>query len=285
MKNTKIILNYLVLMIGTFILAVGLYLFLIPNVIAPGGVTGLAIVIKKIIGIDVWISNLVINIPLFILGVIILGKKAGIKTAFGTLSLSVFLILIEKFFGNTSATHDLLLASIFGGISTGFGIGLVFRSGGTTGGTDLAGSILHKFFPNLSIAKLMMVIDLCIVVTAGIVNKSVETSLYSMISLYVIVKVADFIVEGLDYSKSFYIVTDYPEDISKAIIDKLGRGVTSFYAQGMYTGKDKRVLMCVVNRTQVSKLKDIVHEIDIKAFMMVSTTHEVLGEGFREIVK
>ena len=284
MKNTKIIWNYLMLSLGTFILALGLYLFLIPNVIAPGGVTGLAVVIKKIFSVEVWVSNLVINIPLFVLGIIILGKKFGVKTAYGTLTLSMFLIIIERLFGNVAATNDILLASVFGGISTGLGIGLVFRSGGTTGGTDLAGAILHKFFPSLSIAKLMMFIDLCIVILAGVVNKSVETSLYSMISLYVIVKVADFIVEGLDYSKAFYIVTDYPDEIGNAIMEKLGRGVTAFYAQGMYTGSEKKVLMCIVNRTEVSKIKSIVYDIDNKAFLMVSNTHEVLGEGFREVI-
>jgi len=167
-------------------------------------------------------------------------------------------------------------------IRAGLGIGLVFRSGGTTGGTDLAGAVLHKYFPSLSIAKLMMILDLFVITTAGVVDKNIETSLYSMIALYVIVKVADFIVEGLDYSKSFQIVTDYPDEIGKALIENLDRGVTSLYGRGMYTGKDKQVLLCVVHRGQVAKAKKIIYDIDHRAFIMVSTTHEVLGEGFRE---
>lgn len=274
--------DYAFLIIGTFILALGIYLFLEPNTIAPGGVTGLAIVIKKITGVEVAVTNLIINVPLFILGLVVLGKAFGLKTALGTLFLSFYLVLLGKFGINLAITNDLLLASIFGGICSGLGIGMVFRSGGTTGGTDLAGAILHKYFPSLSIAKLMMILDMFVIITAGIVDKNIETSLYSMIALYTIVKVADFIVEGLDYSKSFQIVTDHPDEIGKALIETLDRGVTSLYGKGMYTGKDKQVLLCVVHRGQVAKAKKIIYDIDHKAFIMVSTTHEVLGEGFRE---
>ncbi len=284
--SMKELMNYVILTLGTFFLAVGLFLFLEPNTIAPGGVTGLAIVIKKVTGIEVYVTNLVINIPLFIAGVFILGRRFGLKTAYGTGALSFFLWLIQWFQEtggvNLVATDDLLLASIFGGVLTGIGIGLVFRSGGTTGGTDLGGAILNHFFPQLSIAKLMMVLDMFVIAAAGIVDRKIETSLYSMIALYVLVKVADFIVEGLDYSKAFYIVSDHPEKISDAIMDGLERGVTALQGKGMYTGKDKQVLLCVVNRAQVTKLKRIVLEIDPSAFLMVSTTHEVLGEGFRE---
>ena len=283
-KIYKVTLDYLLITVGTFLLAAGLFLFLEPNTIAPGGVTGLAIVIKKLTGIEIYLTNLIINVPLFIAGVYVLGRSFGLKTAYGTGVLSLFLYLFTL--GGTSfmATNDILLAAIFGGILVGVGIGFVFRGGGTTGGTDLGGAILNKLIPGLSIAKMMMILDLFVIAAAGIVDRKLETSLYSMIALYVLVKVADFIVEGLDYSKSFHIVTDRPEDISKVIIDKLGRGVTSLYAKGMYTGKDKQVLLVVVNRAQVSKLKNIVMEIDPRAFIMVSTAHEVLGEGFREIV-
>ena len=276
--------NYLGITMGTFLMSVSLILFLEPNTIAPGGVTGLAIVIQKITGVPIDITNLVINIPLFILGIIILGKAFGAKTAYGTIMLSFFIRILMIFLGgNLLATQDLLLASLYGGVLMGIGIGFVFKSGGTTGGTDLAGAILNKFIPGLSIPKLMMILDLIIVTMAGIVNKNVETSLYSVIALYVLVKVADFIVEGLNYAKAFHIVTDNPNEISRAIIEKLDRGVTALSAKGMYTGNEKVVLLCVVNRAQVTKLKEIVYEVDEKAFMMVTTVHEVLGEGFRQI--
>jgi len=280
----KVIFDYLLLTVGTFLLAAGLLLFLEPNTIAPGGVTGLAIVIKKLSGIEIYVTNILINVPLFIAGVYVLGRSFGVKTAYGTAVLSVFLWLFSRDDVSYMATNDVLLASIFGGIMVGVGIGLVFRGGGTTGGTDLGGAILNKLFPGFSIAKMMMILDLFVILAAGVVDQRIETSLYSMIGLYVLVKVADFIVEGLDYSKSFHIITDHPQEISDVIIEKLERGVTSLYGKGMYTGKDKQVLLVVVNRAQVSKLKDIVMEVDPRAFIMVSTTHEVLGEGFREIV-
>lgn len=280
-KKLKVGIDYLTITVGTALLAVSIYMFLGPNTIAPGGVTGIAVIVKKMFGIRISVTNIVINIPLFISGVIILGKGAGVKTAYGTLSLSAFLIMIEMILGHVSLTNDILLASIFGGVLAGLGIGLVFRVGGTTGGTDLIGAILNNFFKNISIPKLMMIVDLMVVIFAGVVNKSIETSLYSIIALYIIVKVADFIMEGLDYSKLFYIVSNSPEEISDTIIKELGRGVTSLQGTGMYTKSEKEVLMCVVHRAQVVKLKDIVRRLDHNAFMMISTTHEVLGEGFR----
>lgn len=285
-KWYRLFFDYLGITLGTFLMAAGLLMFLEPNTIAPGGVTGLAIVIQKVSGIPMDVTNLAINIPLFIIGIMVLGKAFGAKTAYGTATLSLFIRILIIFFGdNINATGDLLLASIFGGVILGIGIGMVFKSGGTTGGTDLAGAILNKYVPGLSTAKLMMIIDLVIVAAAGIVNRNIETSLYSVISLYVLVKVADFIVEGLNYSKAFYIITDYSEEISKEIFEKLDRGATALKGKGMYTGEDKDVLLCVVNRAQVTKLKDIVYSLDNQAFIMVSTIHEVLGEGFTPLDK
>lgn len=281
-RKIKIVVDYVSITIGTALLALSIYLFLSPNIIAPGGVTGLAVVIKKVFGYKIFITNLVINIPLFLIGVFILGRDSGAKTAFGTLSLSFFLLYFETNFPGVFATNDILLASIFGGVLSGVGIGLVFRSGGTTGGTDLLGAILNNYIPFISVPKLMMIVDLMVVITAGVVNRSVETSLYSIITLYLIVKVADFIIEGLDYTKMFYIISSNPEEISAALIEELGRGVTSLKGKGKYTDTDKEVLLCVVYRGQMVKAKEIIYAIDHNAFVMISTTHEVLGEGFRK---
>lgn len=285
-KWFKVFLDYIGITLGTFLIAVSLLMFLEPNTIAPGGVTGVGIVIQKVSGIPMDVTNLAINIPLFIIGLMVLGKAFGAKTAYGTASLSIFIrILIVVFGNNINATGDILLASIFGGVVMGIGIGIVFRSGATTGGSDLAGAILNRYIPGLSIPKLMMIIDLIIVAAAGIVNRNIETSLYSIISLYILVKVADFIVEGLNYSKAFYIITEYSEEISKEVFVQLDRGATALKGKGMYTGEDKDVLLCVVNRSQVTKLKNIVYSIDKHAFIMVTTIHEVLGEGFTSMDK
>ncbi|WZL72167.1 YitT family protein [Clostridiaceae bacterium 35-E11] len=273
--------DYLLITLGSFFLAFGLIFFLEPNTIAPGGVSGLAIIIERLTGIPIDVMILAINIPLFFIGIMTLGKQFGLKTAYGTVSLSLAIRLIIVVLGeNIIGVEDVLLATLYGGVLMGIGMGLVFKAGGTTGGTDLAGAILNKYIPSLSMPKLMMGIDLAIVVTAGIVNKKLETSLYSIIALYILVKIADFIMEGLNYAKAFMIITDFPKEISEVVMNTLERGVTSLYAKGMYTGKEKAVLLCIVNRTQVAKLKNIVNEIDPKAFVMVTTIHEVLGEGF-----
>lgn len=275
----KVVISLLGLGLGVFLLAVGLVFFLEPNTIAPGGVTGFAIVLKQTTNIPIYITNLAINIPLFIVGLLILGRNFGWKTLYATALLSLFLKIIPA----QAVTPDLLLASIFGGLVSGVGLGIVFKFGGTTGGTDLAGSILNKIFPSLSLSTFMMAIDMLVVAFAGIVDKKVETSLYSVISLFVTVKVIDLILEGIGYLKGFLIITNKPEEISERIMKDLDRGVTLFRGKGMYTKEEKDVLLCVVNRSQFTKTKEIVNSVDNKAFIMVTEMSEVLGEGFEEI--
>ena len=281
----NVIIEYVGITIGCAMVAFSLNFFLEPHTIAPGGVTGLAIVIQKTIGIPIDLTNLIINIPLFILGLVVLGRTFGAKTAYATVMLSAFIRLFIILYSNLIITNDLLLSAIYGGVIMGVGLGIVFRSGGTTGGTDLAGAILNKFFPSISTAKLMMILDLMVVATAGIVEKNIETSLYSVIALYIAVKLIDFVVEGLNYAKAVYVISDSSEEIGHKIMEDIGRGVTALKARGFYTGNDKEVLLCVVNRTQVAKLKKIAYEIDKRAFIMVTTIHEVLGEGFKDINK
>jgi len=171
MKKTTLFFEYAGMALGSALMAFALHFFLEPNTIAPGGVTGLAVVIQRITAVPMDVTNLLINIPLFIAGILILGKAFGAKTAYATLMLSVFLRLFIIVFGTEGTlTSDILLAAVYGGVSMGVGLGLIFRLGGTTGGTDLAGAILNKFFPSLSIAKLMMILDLIIVGIAGLVE-------------------------------------------------------------------------------------------------------------------
>ncbi|NLX61466.1 MAG: YitT family protein [Tissierellia bacterium] len=277
----KSIISLLGLTVGTFLLAVALGLFQEPNMIAPGGVTGFAIVFKKITNIPIYITNLAINIPLFIIGILVLGKNFGWKTLYATVLLSVFLKIIPE----QALTDDLLLASIFGGVLAGIGLGIVFKSGGTTGGTDLAGSILNKLFPAFSTASFMGAIDILVVIFAGVVDQKIETSLYSIISLYLSVKIIDIIQEGFGYAKAFIIISNKSEEIGNRLIKDFGRGVTLFKAKGMYTMEDKDVILCAVNRYQISKVKDMIYDMDKNAFVMVTDVAEVLGEGFKEIEK
>lgn len=278
-KWYKELATYIFLAIGVLLMAMSLEYFLGPNTIAPGGVSGFAVVINKLFNIPIYITNLALNIPLFILGLRTLGKSTAIKTIYATLLLSFFL----KILPSSVLTHDILLSAIFGGVLMGIGLGIVFKLGGTTGGTDLAGSILNSKFPSLSIVTFMTIIDFCVVVFAGLVDKKIETSLYSIISMFVVMKVADTILEGIGYLKGFLIITNKPEEVSERLMMELERGVTSLKGKGMYTKEDKEVLLCVVNRAQFTRVKNIVMEIDPKAFVIVSEFYEVLGEGFKEL--
>jgi uncharacterized membrane-anchored protein YitT (DUF2179 family) len=277
-KWYMIALSYIVLSIGVFIMSVGINYFFAPNTIAPGGVTGFAVVIERMTNIPIYITNLVINIPLFILGAKTLGRSTAIKTLYCTLILSLFLKILPPM----GLTHDLLLSSIFGGVLAGVGLGLVFKSGGTTGGTDLAGAVINRKFPNLSLPTAMMLIDLMVVSFAGIVEKNIEISLYSVIAMFATVKVIDLILEGVGYLKGFYIITSMPDEVGERLMLDLDRGVTSLQGKGMYTKEQKEVLLCVVNRSQFTQVKEIVKEIDPNAFVMVTEMYEVLGEGFSD---
>jgi uncharacterized membrane-anchored protein YitT (DUF2179 family) len=275
----KTIIDTIGLTIGVFLLSIGIVFFLEPNAIAPGGITGFAIVIKQFTGFPVYLTNLIINIPLFIIGIMKLGKNFGWKTAYATAILSFFLKLIPP----QAVTPDHLLACIFGGVLSGLGLGMVFRFGGTTGGSDLIGALLTNRFPNISIGTFMMIVDGMVVVFAGVAAKNVETSLYSIIALFTTVKVIDMILEGIGYLKAFLIITTKPDEISEKIMVDLDRGVTLFKGKGMYTKEEKDILLCVVSRSQFTKTKDIVNSIDRDAFIMVTEISEVLGEGFEEV--
>lgn len=276
-KWYKTLFAYIAIAVGSLLLAAGLQYFLAPNTIAPGGVTGFAIVIEKITNFPIYLTNLFINIPLFIFGAKYLGKSRAFRTAFATLMLTIFLRILPE----VVLTHDLLLSALFGGVLSGIGLGIVFKFDGTTGGSDLAGAIFNKNFPGLSIANFMMMIDLAVVAFAGLVDRQVETALYSVIALYVSVKVIDMVLEGLGYLKGFYIITDKPDEIADLLMRELDRGVTALKGRGMYTKEDKVVLLCVVPRSQFTRVKEIVREMDPRAFVMVAEMYEAIGEGFK----
>lgn len=277
-KWYMLLMSYILIGAGVFCMSIGINYFFAPNTIAPGGVTGFAVVVKQLTGIEIYLINLILNIPLFIFGAKALGKSTAIKTLYATILLSFFLKVLPPIV----LTHDLLLSSLFGGVLTGAGLGLVFKFGGTTGGTDLAGAMLSGKFPNISLPNAMMMIDLVVVVFAGVVEKNIEISLYSMIAMFTTVKVIDLVLEGVGYLKAFYIITNMPEEVGDKLMKDLNRGLTSLQGKGMYTKESKEVLLCVVSRSQFTQVKEIVKSIDPDAFVMVTEMSEVLGEGFGE---
>ena len=279
----KTIYNYLfeliVLSLGCFIMSVGLNMFLEPYMIASGGLTGLAIVLKKIFNTPLWFINLVFNIPLFIFGVKILGKKDATKTLIGILFLTFFLKITEPL-TLTFQTNDVLLSSIAGGIVVGISLGMLFRIDASTGGTELACLILNKIFPFISISVFMFIIDGLVITLAGLVSRNIQTALYAIISLYISVKICDSIIEGFNFSKSFTIITNKSDEICNEIMSKLERGVTFLDGRGGYSKEKKDVLLVVVSRREEVTLRKLVDEIDPYAFVIINNAHEVLGEGF-----
>lgn len=259
-------------------------MFFKPYTIAPGGLSGLSVVISKLTGLSVSTIMLVIGVPLLLFSIKILGKKDAIKTFIGMILLS-FIIKVTEPLASIQATNDILLSAISGGILLGIGLGIVFSVDGSTGGTDLIALMLNRIFPNMSVSKCLTIIDGMVVLSAGIANGNLETGLYSAIALYIIVKVIDAIISGFDYSKAFMIITTQPEKLRCAIVNDIKRGVTLLDAKGGYTNEEKNILLVVVNKKQQEvQLKKLIKNEDPNAFIIVSEAHEVLGEGFKSIM-
>ena len=283
-KYTKLIIEFIGLTLGCIFIAVGLNMFFKPYTIAPGGLSGLSVVISKLTGLSVSTIMLVIGVPLLLFSIKILGKKDAIKTFIGMILLS-FIIKVTEPLASIQATNDILLSAISGGILLGIGLGIVFSVDGSTGGTDLIALMLNRIFPNMSVSKCLTIIDGMVVLSAGIANGNLETGLYSAIALYIIVKVIDAIISGFDYSKAFMIITTQPEKLRCAIVNDIKRGVTLLDAKGGYTNEEKNILLVVVNKKQQEvQLKKLIKNEDPNAFIIVSEAHEVLGEGFKSIM-
>lgn len=281
-QKASILIETAGLIVGCISMSIGINVFLKPHTIAPGGLSGVSVVLNKVTGISVSNIMLLIGIPLVLFAYKILGRKNFLKTLIGTVLFSITINLTSPL-ATLSATNDLLLSSISGAILVGIGIGIIFRVDGSTGGTDLIALILSKRFPGIKATKFMMCLDGVVVVSSGIVSENIEIALYSAISLYIIVKVADAIMEGFDYSKAFFIITNESEKLRKVITNELDRGLTILNGKGGYTDENKQVLLVVIPKTQEVYLKKIVKSTDANAFIIVSNVHEVLGKGFKTL--
>ena len=273
----KKIRRYLGMTIGIAIVAIGINMFFVPNKIAAGGITGLATVLHYLSGLSVGSLMLIFNVPLFIIGIKILGAKYGLKTLYGAIALAV---LVDVFAPYTpTLTHDILLNSIYGGLLVGVGMGLVFRFRGNTAGTALAAAILHKIF-NITVGQALLILDFFVVAFAGIVFKSPELALYAIIAIFVTAKIIDLVQEGPNNSKAFFIMAAEPELLAEGILKEVDRGVTFLQGKGGYTGQDRELLLCVVETSEVTQLKELIYQHDPQAFIIVTDAKEVLGEGF-----
>ena len=287
-KKKPQFLDYLLIIAGTCLMAVAVVSAFDKAGMVTGGFSGVAIIVKELTtglvpgGIPLWITNMALNIPLFLLGMRIGGfqfvKKALIGEACLSFWLAVLPILIPGF---DLAGNDLLLAALYGGVIQGIGIGLVFLGQGTTGGTDMMAALIQRKLRHYSIAQIMQFID-GLVVVIGMYMFGIHKALYAIIAVYLVTKVSDSMIEGLKFSKGAYIITDKAEQVSEMIIHEMERGVTGLRGIGMYSGQDKLMLFCVVNKKEIVTLREKVDMIDPDAFVIVSDVREVHGEGFIE---
>lgn len=277
----KEVVDYLGILVGVTITSLALVWLLIPNKIAAGGVSGLAIIVYNLWGWPVAWTMLMLNLPLFLACLWIFGPRYGAKTLFGAAFISIMIEFWNSVANLPPLTKDPLLASLYGGVITGVGMGIAFRFRGTTGGTDLAAQLLHHF-SGISIGKSLLLFDSAVIILAGLVFRSAELALYAIITLFVSSKALDAVLEGLDYAKGAFIISDHSEAIGRKILDDLQRGATGLMGRGLYSNTQKEVILCVISRAEETKLKELVHQIDPQAFVIITDVHEVLGEGFKE---
>ena len=272
--------DFMFLLFGCILLSVSINVFLTPNKISAGGISTIGTVLLHIFGIKMSLTNLIFNAILFIFGYKSLGKYAMIQTSAGILLLSVcleFTSHIQPYFENE------LIGVLSGGVLMGAGVGMIVKTGASTGGSDFAGLILKKLMPHISLSKLIMIIDCVIVILAGIVFKSYTVTVYSIIALYVSSIITDKIITLGDGAKMVMIFSKETRKISDYILTQYERGVTGVHSIGMYSNEERIMLLCVVTPKELPVYMNLIHEIDKHAFVVISNVHEVIGEGFKEI--
>ncbi len=274
------LMEFLGVTIGVLLTALGLDMFLIPNKIAAGGVSGIATVLYHVFHIPVGVAILCLNVPLFLFGLLRLGLPFGFRSLYGTIALSVLVDLLGPYL--PVVTNNSLLASVFGGVLVGLGLGLTFRFKGTTGGTDLAAAILRTY-TGANVGQLLFMVDALVVVAAGFAFHSWELAMYALIGIFVTAWMIDWVQGGMPYAKVFLVISEHSECIAKSILKQIKRGVTALKAEGMYTKTEKNVLLVVVHRSEVSLFKELVYELDPQAFVIMADIQEVLGKGFRPL--
>ena len=284
--------NYLFIIIGALLMAAGYVFFITPNKIVPGGVFGLSIIIHYATeglfqwapeGLPVGVMGLIMNVPLVILGIRVLGPRYGVKTVIGFTLVSVFIDLLTILYGHDPLLpDDMLLSTIYGGVLIGFGLGLIFKSKASSGGSDIVALVLAKY-TRIRPGMLLIYIDSLIVVVGLLVLKDIQVPLYALIVIFLTGKVVDLTLQGPATQKSLFIITDRYDDVRGKIIGDLNRGGTSMQVTGMFHGDDKKMIFVNVNRREMAILEEYIREIDPDAFLTVINAHEIIGKGFKSL--
>lgn len=266
------------IIVGCMIMAIGTSLFLLPNKLSSGGFSGIATIIYYLFGLPLGTTMLFLNIPLFIMAFIRVGKETTIKGIIGTVILAFFIDVFDKI---EPLTTDRFLACIYGGICIGIGTAIILKANASTGGTDMLSYIIRSYSPHFRPGNLIVIVDGIIVVMNVLFFKQIEIGLYSAIAIYIMGKMIDIIFEGIYFTKSMFIVSNKYKDIAKEIGNKLDRGSTGIYAKGMYKNDKRMMLWCVASRNEVAKIKEIAKKIDPGSFIVISNAREAWGKGFR----
>jgi uncharacterized membrane-anchored protein YitT (DUF2179 family) len=277
LTKRKIFQRILLITLGATLMAVGLEIFLVPNNVIDGGITGISIMLSYITGWKLGIFLFILNIPFFFIGYKQIGKTFALSTLYGIIILSIGTTLLHPV---PAFTQDILLATVFGGIVLGIGVGMVIRYGGSLDGTEILAILFNNKLP-FSVGEIIMFFNLFILGCAGFVF-TWDRAMYSLIAYFVAYKTIDITITGLDESKSVWIISDNAKQIGDAIMNRLGRGVTYINGEGAYSGDDKKVIFCVINRLEEAKLKEIVTENDDSAFLAVADIAEVRGGRFKK---
>ena len=277
-RLVKTVFNYLLISLGAFVYAIGVSFFLDPNSLAPGGVSGLAIILNRFVPIETGTLILLINIPIMILGIWKFGIRFTISTIYCTVASSVFVNLLAPI---GALSDDLLLSALVGGSLMAVGLGFVFKAGATTGGTDIIVKVLRLRYPHLKTGNLFLMIDAFIVTLSAFAFKDLDKALYAGITVIVASVVMDIVLYGRDEAKLIYVIGDRSEQITDRFLTELDVGVTHVHGAGAFSGKEKKVILCVVKKPLAPRVEEVVKEEDPIAFMIISSATEIFGEGYK----
>ena len=272
--------EYLIITFAALIYGVGTSLLVDPNNLAPGGMTGLAIVLNRLVGIGTGMWFLILNRPILLIAIMKFGIRFTISTIYATTMISVFTDLCTKYFGQY-IIHDMILAVTIGSAMTAVAIGLIFKCHATSGGTDVIIKLLRLRYPHIKTGILYIMTDMIVLVIAAIVFNDLAAAMYSFLSVLVVSAVVDFVLYGRDGAKLIYIISDRPDIITARLLDELDIGATHVFAQGAYSGEKKKVIMCAIKKRLSPLAEDIVREEDPNAFMIITSASEIFGEGYK----
>ena len=269
---------YFKILIGSALYAAGFQFFLYPNAIVTGGVTGIAMIINYFSGFPVGVMTLIINVPLFIFS----WKKFGLPFILASLAGTVLSSVMVDLFAliPLEVTHEPLLGAIYGGIIKGFGLGIVYHTGATTGGVDIVAKFLRRRYQHINFSTFILALDAAVIAAFAVAFRRYDSAMYAIICMYIAARVIDLVLYGAVNSKVCYIITDRSDEIKNGIVNSLHRGVTFLHGEGAWSGQEKNVILCVIKQSQIVDLKHLIDAVDDKAFVIVSDSREVFGNGF-----